>query len=113
MCVEPRQLTLLQRLQFLAGLEPDCLARRDGDLGAGARVAADAGLARADIEDAEAAQFNALAVGQGPLHALENCFHGHLGLGLGDAGFVYDFVNNVELDHGLSPRQPPRWEQTS
>src|SRR5580704_3217006 len=109
----PREATLLQRLQLLAGFETHCFAGRNSDLGTRARVAADAGFAWTHVEDPEAAQLNALAVRQGPLHALENCFHGHLGLGLGDAGFVYDFVNNVELDHGLSPRQPPGWEQTS
>ncbi len=54
--------TLLQGLQLLAGLKAHRFAGRDGNLGAGARIAADAGLARAHVEDAEAAQLNALAV---------------------------------------------------
>src|SRR5580704_9030939 len=94
-------LTLLQRLQLLAGFETHRFAGWNGDLGAGARVAADPGLAWADVEDAEAAQLDALTVRQSPLHALKNCFHSHLGLGLGDAGFVDHFVDDVELDHGL------------
>ena len=56
-----RGTALLDRLQFLAGLEADGLAGRNVDLGAGARVAANAGLARAHGEDAEAAQLNAIA----------------------------------------------------
>ena len=56
----------LQRVQFLAGLEAHRLAGGDADLGAGAGIAADAGFAGADAEDAKAAQFDALAGGQEP-----------------------------------------------
>src|SRR5580698_6883604 len=103
----PREATLLQRLQLLAGFETHRFAGRNSDLGASARVAADAGFAWTHVEDPEAAQLNALAVRQGPLHALENSFHGHLGLGLGDAGFVDHFVDDVELDHGLPLAMKP------
>ena len=48
-------------LEFFAGLEADGFARRNVDFGAGARVAADAGFAGAHVEDAEAAQFDAVA----------------------------------------------------
>jgi len=44
----------LQRVQFLAGLEAHRLTGGDADLGAGAGVAADAGFACADAEDAKA-----------------------------------------------------------
>src|SRR5487761_2341554 len=68
------QCVLFERLQFLAGLKAHCLARRDRDLGAGTRVASDAGLARAHVEDSEAAQLNSLAAPQGALHAFKDGF---------------------------------------
>lgn len=91
--MEPR--SLLQGLQFLAGLEPNSLARRDGNFGSRAGVPADARLARPDIENPKAAQFDPLPLGKRPLHALENRFHRHLGLGLGDSGLVNYFVDNI------------------
>src|SRR5208283_5727134 len=75
---------LLDGLQFLAGLEADGLAGRNVDLRAGARVASDAGLARPHGEDAEAAQFDAIAARQRFLHALKYRFYRQFGLGFGD-----------------------------
>src|SRR5579864_1564715 len=99
MGAEPRRATLLQRLQLPARFEADRFAGRDRHLRAGPRVAANAGLAGADVEDAEASQFNALPMRQRSLHALENRFHRHLGLGLGYPGLIYYFINDIELDH--------------
>ena len=98
---EPR-LTLLQRLQLLAGFESHGFARRNRYLSAGARVTSDSGLARPHIEDAEASQLDAFAMGQGPLHALEDSLDGHLGLSLGYPRFIDYFINDIELDH-VSP----------
>src|SRR5450432_1502733 len=89
---------LLQRLQLLARLEADRLAGRDGNLGAGTRVAADAGLTGLYVEDAEAAQFNAVALFQRFLHGFKDRFHCHFGLSFGDAGPVHDLVDDVQLD---------------
>src|ERR1700739_1739940 len=50
--------TILQRVQLFARLEADGLAGCDADLRPGAGIAANAGLARADAEDAKAAQFD-------------------------------------------------------
>ena len=52
---------LLQRLQLLTRLETNRFARRNGHFGAGARIAADPGLARTHVEDSEASQFDAFA----------------------------------------------------
>jgi len=93
--------TLLQRLQLLARFEPHGFARRNGHLGAGPWIAADAGFARTNVEDAEASQLNALSMRQCSLHALKDRFHSHFGLGFGDSGLVYHFINDVELDHGV------------
>src|SRR5690349_15118232 len=76
---------LVDRLQLLARFEAYGLARRNADLSAGARVAPDARLPRPHVEYAEAAQFNALALGQRLLHALKHRLHGRFRLGLGDA----------------------------
>src|SRR5579859_237563 len=91
---------LVDRLQLLAGFEAYGLARRNADLSAGARVASDARLPRPDVEHAKAAQFNALTLRQRLLHALKHRFHGRFGFGLGDAGLVDHFVNDIELNHG-------------
>jgi len=75
---------LIDRLQFLAGLEANCLAGRNVDLGAGAWIAANTGFARTYVEDAKTAQFDAVALGESSLHTLEDGFHGALCLGLSD-----------------------------
>src|SRR5208283_2739719 len=98
----PRE-QLVNRLQFLAGLEADGLAGRNGNFGSGARVASDAGLARTHVEHSETAQFNAIAGGERLLHAPEDGFDGEFRLGLGDPGAVDHFVDDVELNHGLPP----------
>src|ERR1035438_6896747 len=98
-----RMPALVNRLQFLARLEADGLARRNRNFGAGPRISSDAGLARAHVEHAETAQFNAVAIGERLLHALEDGFDGELRLGLGDPGAIDDFVDDVELNHGYPP----------
>jgi flavin reductase (DIM6/NTAB) family NADH-FMN oxidoreductase RutF len=89
---------LLESLQFLARFESDSLAGRNGNLRPGAGVPANAGLARLHVKDAEAAQFNAVSVLESLLHVFEDCFDGHLGLRLGDAGFIDHFVDDIEFD---------------
>jgi len=88
----------LQRLQLLAGFEAHGFPRRDGDFRAGARVAADAGLARTNVKDTESAQLDAFATAERALHAFENGFDGHLGFRLGNSGPVDHFVDNIEFD---------------
>jgi hypothetical protein len=51
----------IQQVKFLARLEANSLARSDIDFGPGPRVAANARLARADIEYSKAAQLNPVA----------------------------------------------------
>jgi hypothetical protein len=43
-------------------------------------------------------ELDAVATRQSQLHAFEHPIHRHFSFCLCDAGFVYDFVNNVELD---------------
>src|SRR5271165_6328948 len=94
---------LIHRLQFFAGFEAHGFAGRDRDFSAGARIASNAGLARAHIEDTEATQFNAVASGERLLHALENGLDSELRLGFGDPGAIDYFVDDVELNHGRLP----------
>src|ERR1700731_227810 len=96
-----------ERLQFLAGLEAHSLAGRDADFLAGARISSNAGLARADVEYAEAAQLDSFTLTQSALHGLEDGLDGLLRLGPGDAGLVPHRVHYVELDHA-SLRFPQR-----
>src|SRR5580698_5415304 len=54
-------LTSVNRLQFLARLEPHRFARRNRHFGSGARIASDAGFARAHIKHAKSPQLDAIA----------------------------------------------------
>src|ERR1700732_3112505 len=90
---------LVDGLQLLSRLEAHGFSRRNVDLCASARVAADTGLAWTNVKNTKSAQFNALAASQGLLHAVKDGFHGQLSFGFGDAGFVDHFVNDIELNH--------------
>src|SRR5580693_1811241 len=93
----------VDRLQLFARLKPHGFSGRNGNFGAGSRIAPNARLARAHIEDAKAPQLNAIALGKRLLHALKNGFDGEFGFGFGDAGFIDDFVNDIELNHDGLP----------
>src|ERR1700730_7030993 len=86
-------------LKFFAGLEANSFSRRDADLLAGARVPADAGLTRLDGADAQTRQVDAFAAAESILHGLEDGLNGLLSFGAGDAGFLHDGVDDVELNH--------------
>src|SRR3954469_3601976 len=90
---------LIDRLQLFARLEAHSFAGRNADLGSRARIASDAGLSRAYVEHAETAQLDAVALGEGALHALKDRLDCLLGFRLGDAGLSDNFVDDIELDH--------------
>jgi hypothetical protein len=90
-------------LEFLAGLEANGFAGRDADLLTSARIAANAGFPRLHGKDSEAAKLDAFAAAERVLHGLEDGFDGLLGFGAGDAGLLYDGVDNIELYHA-NPR---------
>jgi hypothetical protein len=90
-------------LQFLAGFEPHRFAGGDADFLAGARVAADTGLARADAENAEAAQFNAITCRESLFEPLEYGIHGSFSLGSRQACPLNDVMDNILLDQCRSP----------
>jgi hypothetical protein len=85
-------------MQFLAGFEAHGFSRSDADFGAGAGVAAYAGFAGADAENAKSAQFDALAGGQGLLQALKNRIHRGLCLGARQACALDYMMDDVLLN---------------
>jgi hypothetical protein len=109
-CSGPHDGRNWQRLEFLARLEAHSLAGRDVDLLSGARVASNARLARFDVEDAEAAQFDALSSAERILHSVEDSFDRLLGFRAGYVRLLYDGVYDVELDHKTSG-ELPRWPE--
>ncbi len=93
---------LLQGLQLLAGLKAHGLAGRNRDFGAGARVSANPGLTRLYVEYTEAAQLDSVALFEGLFHGFEDRLNGHFRFGLGNAGFIDNFVNDIQLDQSIS-----------
>ena len=96
---ELRLLCGFDALEFFAGFEADGFARRDADFFAGAGVAADAGFAGLDAEDAKAAEFDALAAAESLLKGFEDGFHGLLGFGAADESLGDNRIDDVQLDH--------------
>jgi hypothetical protein len=94
---------LVEEVKFLAGLEADGFAGSDADLGAGAGIAADAGFAGTDIEDTEAAQLDALALGEGLFEGLEDGIDSGFGLVALEAGALNHLVNDVLFYQGFLP----------
>ena len=93
-------------LKFFAGFEADGFAGRDADFFAGARVATDAGFAGLDAEDAEAAEFDALAAAESLFQGIENGFDGLLGFGAADESLGNNRIHDVQLNHtGLLRRE--------
>ncbi len=90
-------------MEFLARLETNRLPGRDADFGAGAGIAADAGFAGTDVEDAKAAQLDALAFGKGALEGLEYRIDSGLGLVALQAGAFNHLVNDVLFYQGFPP----------
>jgi flavin reductase (DIM6/NTAB) family NADH-FMN oxidoreductase RutF len=88
---------LLQLLQLFTRLETDGFSWRNGHLRPSTRIAANTGLARTHVKDAEAAQLDPFTTAKSALHALEHRLDSHLGFRFGDTGSGHNFVNNVEF----------------
>jgi hypothetical protein len=84
-------------LQFLAGFEAHGLPWRNAYFGACPGITADSGLAGSHIKDTKTAKFNAVVSGQSLLHGFEDGLDRDFRFGFGDAGAVYDVVNDIEL----------------
>ena len=87
-----------QGVQLFARLEANGFAWGDADLGAGARVAADAGFAGTDAEDAEAPELDAIAGSESVFQTFEDCIDGCLSLGSRQACPFDHVVDNILLD---------------
>src|SRR5438094_9494940 len=99
-----RFLHLFDALKFLAGFEAHSFARRNAHLFAGAGIAADAGLARLHTEDAEAAEFDALAAAESLLQRFEDGLDGLLGFGAADVRRSDASDYDSQLNHAILPR---------
>jgi hypothetical protein len=97
-------LCLFDALKLFARFEADGFAGRNVDLFAGAGIAADAGLARLHAEDAEAAEFDALAAAKSLLQRFENSFDRLLGFGAADVRRDDDGIYDVQLNHVILQR---------
>ena len=86
---------ILDGMQFLAGFEAHGLSGGDADLGSGTGIAANAGFAGADAENAKSAQFDALAGSQGLLQALEDRIDRCFRLGARQAGALDYLMDDV------------------
>jgi hypothetical protein len=86
-------------LELFAGFEADGFAGGDADFFAGTRVATDAGFARLHAENAEAAEFDALAAAESLFQGIENGFDGLLGFGAADESLGDNRIHDIQLDH--------------
>jgi hypothetical protein len=89
---------LVEDVEVLAGLEADGFAWGDRDFGTGAGVAADAGFTGLDGEDAEATEFDAVALYEGLLHGLEDGIDGGFSLGADESGALDDALDEILFD---------------
>jgi hypothetical protein len=85
-------------VEVFPGFEPDSLARRNSHFSAGSGVSSDAGLARLYGEDAETAELDAVAFGQGLFHGLEDGIDGCFSLGADEPGPVDDALDEILFD---------------
>ena len=88
-------------MKFFAGLEADGFYRGDADFSAGARVAADTGLAGTDAEDSESTQLDAVAGSQSLLEPFKNGVDRSLGFGTRETCPFNDVMHDVLLDQCL------------
>lgn len=88
-----------EQMKFLAGLEANGLSWGDGHFGAGAGIAADTCFSWLDREDAEAAEFNTVALDEGSLHAVKDGIHGGFSLGPWQSGAFDNPLDQVLLNH--------------
>jgi hypothetical protein len=99
---------LAQFVQVFAGFEADGAAGSDADFRSGARVAADAGFAGPDVEDAEAAELDAISFGKRSFEAFKDGLDGSLGFYAGQSGTLNYLMYDVLLNQWLHPETRTR-----
>lgn len=90
---------LLEQVKLFAGLEADGFSRGDGDFSACSGIATDTGFTWFDGEDAETAQFDAVAGNQVLFHAIEDGVDGSLSFGPREAGTFNNPLYKILLNH--------------
>src|SRR5580700_2817803 len=90
-----------ERLEFLAGLKAHGLAGRNADFLAGAGIAADPGLARANVEHTEPAQLDSLAFSERALHGFKYSLDGLFGFRAAHTGLGNHCIYNIQLNHSI------------
>lgn len=95
-------------MEVFTRFKPDGAAWSDADLGSSARVAANAGFAGSDVEDSEAAELDAVSLGECPLEAFKYGFDGGLGFDAGQSGTLNYLMYDVLLNQWLSPETRTR-----
>jgi hypothetical protein len=90
-------------VEVFAGFEAYGAAGGDADFGSGARIATDAGFAGPDVEDAEAAQLDAIPFGECPFETFKDCFDGGLSFYAGQSGTLNYLMYDVLLNQWLPP----------
>jgi len=96
-CLSESVNSLGKRLQFLAGFEAHGLPGRNAHFSARPGVAADSRFAGPDVKDTKAAKLNAVAPGESLLHGLKHRLDSDFRFGFGDAGAIYNVVNDIKL----------------
>lgn len=86
-------------MKLFTGLETDRFPWSDGDFGPCSGIASDAGLARLDGEDAEAAEFDAVAGDEVLLHAFEDGVDGSLCFCSWQTGTLNNPLYKILLNH--------------
>jgi hypothetical protein len=93
----------IQGVKFLAWLETNGFPRGDADFGARSGIAADAGLARPDAEDAEPAQLDSVTGGQRLFETLKYSVYGRFRFGPRQASPLDNVVHYILLDQCPCP----------
>jgi hypothetical protein len=93
----------VEGVQLFARFEADGFARGDVDFSACAGIAADAGFAGADAEDAKTAQLNAIACGQCLFEALEDRVDCCFSFSPWQACPLDDVMHDILLDQCSNP----------
>ena len=88
----------VESVKFLAGFKANRFAGGDADFSAGAGIAANAGFARADAEDAESPQLDSLARAESLFQSLEDRVNSGLRLGSGQTSALDHVMDDVLLD---------------
>src|ERR1017187_5004716 len=85
-------------MQFFTGFEAHRFAGGNADLGASAGVAANAGFAGPNAEDAKPAQLDALTGCEGLFQTLKDGIHRGLSLGAGQARALNHVMDDILLN---------------